>query len=104
MATYLIGETIRLSAAFVNNAGTAIDPTAVSIEIKNRDLTTNTVYVYGVGAQIVKDAVGSYHCDYLAATAGMYDYSFIGSGASGASAQQSYFLIKARNSYVAPAP
>lgn len=103
MTTYLIGETIRLSATFVDNDSDAIDPTTVTVEIKDRDSATNTVYVYGVDAEVVKDGVGLYHCDYLAVTAGMFDYSFIGSGASGASAQQSFFRIKARDTYVVPA-
>lgn len=104
MANYLVGETIRLSATFVDNAGDVINPTVVTVEIKERDATTNTVYVYGVDSELVKDGVGLYHCDYLAVTAGMYDYSFIGSGAIGASAKQSYFRIKARDTYVVIVP
>lgn len=51
-----------MSLVCANSAGTAIDPTALTLVVKPGDGAATT-YTYGTGATIVKDSVGNYHAD-----------------------------------------
>ena len=62
MAEYTIGNLIRVSAAFTNSGGSAVDPGGVIVRACD-PLGTITVYTYGVDAALIKDAVGQYHLD-----------------------------------------
>jgi len=77
--TYLLGQQIRLSAAYKNSAGAAADPTTVTFKIKSPAGTTTTL-VYGTDAAAVKDSTGNYHVDRTPDAAGEWSYKFIGAG------------------------
>jgi len=59
MTTYQTSETIRLTATITNTAGTAVDPTTVTITIENAQ---------GIpvveAASMTNSATGSYYYDY----------------------------------------
>jgi hypothetical protein len=76
MAGYVVGQQIRLSAAFTTSAGIPVDPTAVTCKVRD-----------GAGASttpaVVKDSTGVYHADILITKpAGTWYYRFEGVGAA----------------------
>ena len=68
MALEIMADTrIRATATFVAlNASTPGDPTVVSFAVQdpNRAMVTKT---FGVDAEVIKDAVGVYHLDFVPA-------------------------------------
>lgn len=74
---YDVGDKVRLSAAFTDISAVAQDPGGVEFKIR-APAGTVTSYVYGVGAEVVKDSTGNYHVDYLISAAGRYRYRFAG--------------------------
>ena len=81
MNSYDFGDTVRLSVAFLNHAGIPADPTGVTVAMKYAVGTAPVTYTYGVGAQVVRDATGAYHCDVELAYAGLLYYRWEGTGA-----------------------
>lgn len=77
---YLIGNRVRLSAAFTDINGTASDPTVASLTVKAPDGTTTT-------PSPTKDSVGNYHADIDVGMAGPWAYRWAGSGALVAAAE-----------------
>jgi hypothetical protein len=57
------GDGVRLAAAFTNAAGTATDPTTVTLKIRPKG-GDEEVFVYGTDVEVVKDSTGNYHLDY----------------------------------------
>jgi hypothetical protein len=51
---------IRIRFRDTDNAG--VDPTTLYFKFQDTEFN-ETVYTYGIGAQIVRDALGDYHCD-----------------------------------------
>lgn len=78
MAT--IGNIKRVSAVFTVGA-TETDPTAVTVRVRAPD-GTETSYVYGVDAEVVRTAVGRFRFDLTGTQAGEYLVRFEGTGAT----------------------
>lgn len=78
ITVYDIGDVATVTVAFVNAAGAATDPTAVTARAWKPDGTT-TDYTVTAG-QIVKDSVGNYHLDIPANMAGDWHGKFVGTG------------------------
>lgn len=89
---YDVGDSIRLSCAFTNSAGTAVDPGAVSLKVKVPAGTVAT-YTY-VGADITRDSAGNYHLDIDLATAGEWSYRWAGTSTNKA-ATEGEFTVRA---------
>lgn len=89
---YDIGDLVRVSAAFKNEAGVATDPTAVSVKIRKPSGAVTTL-VYGVGVELVKDSTGNYHTDISIDAKGIWIHKFIGTGAVQA-VEESTFIAK----------
>lgn len=85
------GDLVRVTGAFTNTAGAAIDPTTVTFSFRINAGATVT-YVYPT--TVVKDAVGNYHVDIDANASGTFHYRWAGSGAVGQGADESYFEVK----------
>lgn len=68
---WIIGQTARLSVAITDAANAAADPGTLRLKAKTPAGVTTT-YTYGVGGEIVKDAVGAYHADIALAAAGRW--------------------------------
>jgi hypothetical protein len=88
---YDIGDAIRCSVEFKANS-VLTDPSVVTFKLKN-PAGTETTYVYGTDAQLVRDSTGAYHVDVDISSAGIYYYRFVGSGTLKA-ASESKFSIK----------
>lgn len=88
MASYSVGQLVRLSVAFTIS-GVATDPTTVTLKVKD-PTGTETTYTYAA-AQIVKDSTGNYHMDYtVPAHLGYYFYGYEGAGTVIASSESSF--------------
>ena len=86
MATYPVGDVVRLSTTYTNN-GTPTDPTTVTLRIKaNGSLS---VLVFG-SSGIVKDSTGVYHYDYTTSASGTVYYRWEGTGTVTAAAESNF--------------
>jgi len=81
MNSYEIGEVVRNSFASTNLAGTAVDPGALTVNIKT-PLGALTTYVYGIDLQLVKDSTGNYHVDVDAVSQGRWIVKWVATGAN----------------------
>lgn len=77
MAKYTIGNLIRVSAAFTNSGGSAVDPGQVRAKVKS-PLGVITTYTYGTDAALVKDSTGNYHLDVEPTVQGVWKYRWEG--------------------------
>ena len=80
MNVYQVGDLVRISAAFTNEAGAAADPTTVSLLVKLRYVIGATATTYTYPATVTKDSTGNYHVDFAPTTEGIWDYRWIGTG------------------------
>lgn len=95
MADINTGDTVRLSASFVNSSGAAADPTTITLILSVNGLESTLTYG---SSGIVKDSVGNYHYDYVVPDfASMYEiiYRWQGTGAI-TSAQEGMFYAVSR--------
>lgn len=79
MATYDIGDKLRIGVTFTDVAGTAGDPTTILLKVKPPNETIIT-YTYGTDA-ITRTGTGVYYLDYQVAKTGLHWYRWEGSGA-----------------------
>jgi hypothetical protein len=89
---YDAGDDVRVSGAFANAAGTAIDPDAVFAQYKDPSGNVTSLE-YGEDAELVRDATGSYHVDIDADEAGQWFYRFYSTG-SGKAAAWKWFHVR----------
>lgn len=75
--TYDVGDVVRLSVEFKNQAGAYIDPGGVVVKVRTPGGATST-YTYGVDAAVIKDAVGQYHMDVAANLEGTWYFRWEG--------------------------
>lgn len=92
MGTYDLGDLVRISAAFSDANGAALNPTAVYCKVKNPNGTI-TAYTYGTDAALVRASTGSYYVDVDANTAGVWKYRFHSTG-TGQAAAESWFTVE----------
>lgn len=89
--SYDVGDGIHTTVTFkttVAGVRTLTDPSTVTFKTRSPAGAVTTL-TYGVDAALVKDAVGSYHCDFNATAAGTWYYRWAGTGlAAGASEVQ----------------
>ena len=90
MATYDLGDLVRITATWQNNLSAAIDPSNVQLIIQNPNGTKST-FTYSSGA-VIKDSTGVYHYDYIPSSSGTYTYRWEGTGAAIASGQSSFYV------------
>lgn len=62
MASFALGQKIRITATFKDENGAEADPSAVYCQIKD-EAGTVTSYQYTVDPEVVKDNTGIYHLD-----------------------------------------
>lgn len=92
MNFYDKGDLVRVTAAFSNAAGAAVDPTTVRFKFKNPAAVVVT-YTYGTDAQLVKDSVGNYHVDVDANAISFWYWRWESTG-SGQSAEEGFFNVR----------
>jgi hypothetical protein len=88
---FVIGNLVRVSAAFADAAGVDTDPVVVSCKVRNPS-GTMTTSVYGTDAALVKDSTGHYHLDVDVNLVGEWHYRWWSTG-SGKAAGESGFLV-----------
>jgi hypothetical protein len=79
MPIYDIGDRVRCSVAFTNLAGAAADPTTIAFKVRTPG-GTETEYVYGVNAEVVRTATGAYYVDVTLTAASDWSVRFVASG------------------------
>lgn len=89
---YQKGDLARCSAAFRNDAGALIDPTAVTF-VFTTPAGVTTTYTYGVDSQLVKDSTGNYHVDLSASARGLWLYRWVSTG-TGQAAENGQFVVE----------
>jgi len=87
------GDQVRVSAAFTNAVGTAIDPTTVRFKYKTPASGTAVTLVYGVDGALVKDSTGNYHVDIDLDLAGVYRFRWESVG-TGKAASESFVVVR----------
>jgi hypothetical protein len=93
MTTYDIGDTVRLSAAFANIAGTATDPTTVTLRVTSRSAVN--VYTYA-GAHITKASTGNFYYDLALTTHGKWSYRWEATGAVATAEEGELYVRRSR--------
>lgn len=92
---YDIGDLVRVSGAFTDRNGAALDPTVVSFKFKDPSDTTTT-YVYSTHEELVKDGVGHYHANIDVDEAGTWYYRWVSEG-TGQAAEEGTFTVRIPN-------
>lgn len=87
--SYPVGSLVRVSAAFTDASGAAVDPTTVTLQVKT---PAGTVTSY-VDPDVVHDGVGLYHYDIDGSTVGNWEYRWSSTG-TGQAAEESSFTIE----------
>lgn len=92
---YELGQAVRLTAAFINAAQQAADPTTITfrfgvILVNPPPDPTATSAVFGVDVNVIKDSVGNYHYDFVPAVPGNYVYVAVGTGTVAAVARGAF--------------
>ena len=93
--TYYSGDVVTISATFADSAGTATDPTDLSLVIKPRHGSATTVS-YSPG-DIERDSAGAFHYDWEAPTVTArtkYDVQWIPTGAVQKSSDPERIIVK----------
>lgn len=92
MNVYDIGDQVRAQTVFKNAAGTATDPSGVTVRVHEPDGTATT-YTYGTDAEVVKSATGTYYIDITPDAAGAWSYRWAGTG-SLVGAEETAFAVR----------
>lgn len=83
------GDLVRVTAVFTDSAGTAVDPDVVRFVVRN-PRETETAYLYGTDAAVVKTAVGNYYVDVSADYEGTWHYRYYSTGSGQAAGEGSF--------------
>lgn len=94
MNQYDVGDMVRLTATFVNSAGTAVDPSSIYAwhQIIKPTLFDVTTIGYGVGS-MVKLSTGVYYTDVPVNSGGEWRYRFRGYGANAAAVEGKFMVL-----------
>ncbi len=87
--TYDIGDVARLSGAFRDTDDALLDPTVVTVTVREPDGSEDL-------ATVVKDSTGLYHADFTITQQGDHYYRFAGTGTPGQSAEENKFVVRKR--------
>lgn len=91
-ATIDIGDRVTVTAAFVNDADAAVDPTTVTFHQQMPDGTI-TSYVYGTDAEVAKVSTGNYTFKRTTTQAGTHTVRCVGTGAAIAAEKTTYQVV-----------
>ncbi len=95
MADYDIGDVVRLSATFADDAGVATDPDTVTVlyRVHGQDPTS---LAYPTDPEVIKDGTGEYHTDVVLTSHGLHWYRWESTGAAQAAEQSSFSVRRNR--------
>lgn len=94
MAKYDIGDIVRVSASFFNISDALVDPTSASM-IFQKPSGSDTTYVYGTDAELVKSTTGVYYADVTITEAGRWWVRWSSCG-TGQATEETYFDVRSR--------
>lgn len=86
---YLIGQRVRISAAFTDADGDPADPTTVVLTIKTPAGVTSTL-------STTNDTAGSYHSDTTPDAVGQWWYRWVGTGTVVAAAEGTFLVTPSK--------
>lgn len=90
MASYSIGNAVRVTIKFKSQAnGAYVDPTTVTVKVKNPSAVVTT-YVYGVAPEVQKSSTGIYYMIIDCNAAGAWKYRWEATGDNQAAAEGSF--------------
>ena len=72
-------QRVSLMAEFKNRLEQLADPSTITLYVDPPNEATIS-FQFGVDSEVVRDAVGTYHCDVLADDAGDWPYEWKGTG------------------------
>jgi hypothetical protein len=89
-----LGQLVCITAYFRDSNGTLTDPTNVYFAMRAKAVGVTTTLTYGVDADLVKDATGTYHVDIdTNESGGRWEWNFYSTG-TGQAADHDYFQVK----------
>lgn len=91
MNQYPLGNVVRVSAAFTDISGSAINPTAVLLKLQKGE--SKSTFVYGVDSGVVLLRTGTYYYDVICDPVGRYTYLWYSSGTAQAAAQGVFEVV-----------
>jgi len=101
MASYDIGDAVRISASFTDIDGVAANPTVLKLVIRDPG-GTETPYRAGEDAELVNDGPGEYHFDLTLTAEGPWYYRWRATGA--VTAADEGFVKAKRTEFSNPLP
>ena len=98
MIEYPLGQAVRLTAAFINAAGAAADPTTVTFTygVKSEQAPpkpTGSAHIYLTDLAVIRDSTGNYHYDFVPAVPGDYIWQCVGTGVLAAVCPLQHFCV-----------
>lgn len=92
MATvYDVGDAPYIVGTFTNSGGTLIDPSTVTLYLKQPSGSVGT-YTYGAGGSVTRIGTGTYSYTGTATEAGYWNIRWVGAGTALAALQDRYFV------------
>lgn len=73
--SYTVGTQLRLMGTFKDINGSLVDPTSVTLYVRNPSGDLETI------TGVIRQSIGVYYFDYTFTVGGMYRYRMAGSGA-----------------------
>lgn len=92
MNIYDRGDLVRCTGTLTNSAGTAIDPTGLTVMVRTPAGATTT-FTYGTDAEVVRSSIGIYYIDVSVTQEGDWAYRFASTG-TGQAAAEGRFRIR----------
>lgn len=99
MNSYRLGTDVKTTGVFKDVTGAVFDPAGVTCKVQQPD-GTETAYVYGADAQVVKLSTGTYYIWVTPTQVGKHVVRFKGSGTV-LVADEASFLVNA-SAFVSP--
>lgn len=93
MASYHIGDVVRVEGTLTDVDGVAVDPATVTVKVRPPTGATVT-YTYA-GGQVTRSALGVYFVDVSTTEAGRWTYQFLSTG-TGQAMNERYFTVSQR--------
>lgn len=91
---YTLGQLVRITGLFEDDAGTDIDPSTVSLKVRSPSGIEVTYDYLGSPLELTRDSAGNYHADVVANEIGDWFYKWI-SGGIGAGDDEGQFMVAA---------
>ena len=96
MAVFDVGDLVRVTASFIDAAGSTADPASVYCKYKHPSATTGS-FAYSSSSELGKLATGVYYIDISITEYGTWYYRFWSGSGAGQTAGESMFQVRKQN-------